>query len=202
MPGSGNFASGRFDGGLMKTERENDVEEILSAADTAEAVARMASEIVEENAGTDELAVVGIHTGGVPLAERLVASLERLGAKPAATGTVDITLYRDDLSQIGPAPIVRATDITFDVAGMTVVLVDDVILTGRTVRAAIDNLMDLGRPRRIELAVLIDRGGRELPMQPDFVGKRVRVERDRIIEVVFGDDGDRVITYPCRAGRR
>jgi pyrimidine operon attenuation protein/uracil phosphoribosyltransferase len=85
---------------------------------------------------------------------------------------------------------------------MTVVLVDDVIFTGRTVRAAIDNLMDLGRPRRIELAVLVDRGGRELPIQPDFVGTRVDVERDRIIEVVFGDDGDRVITYPCPAGRR
>ena len=193
---------GRFDGGLMAIKPEDDVVEILSAADSAHALARMAGEIVEENAGADELAVVGIHTGGVPLAERLVAALERLAARPAATGTVDITLYRDDLSQIGPAPIVRSTDIAFDVAGMTVVLVDDVIFTGRTVRAAIDNLMDLGRPRRIELAVLIDRGGRELPIQPDFVGKRVLVERDRIIEVIFGDDGDRVITYPCRAGRR
>lgn len=186
----------------MATEPEEDVVEIFSAAETADALARIAGEIVEENAGADELAVVGIHTGGVPLAERLVAALERLGARPAATGTVDITLYRDDLSQIGPAPVVRSTDITFDVAGMTVVLVDDVIFTGRTVRAAIDNLMDLGRPRRIELAVLIDRGGRELPIQPDFVGKRVFVEPDRIIEVIFGDDGDRVITYPCRAGRR
>jgi pyrimidine operon attenuation protein/uracil phosphoribosyltransferase len=186
----------------MKPEPEHEVTEILSIADTASAVARIAGEIAAENVGADELAVVGIHTGGVPLAERVAAALEQLGAKPAATGTVDITLYRDDLSQIGPAPIVRATDITFDVAGMTVVLVDDVIFTGRTVRAAIDNLMDLGRPRRIELAVLVDRGGRELPIQPDFVGTRVDVERDRIIEVVFGDDGDRVITYPCPAGRR
>jgi pyrimidine operon attenuation protein/uracil phosphoribosyltransferase len=186
----------------MNSEREYEVSEILSVADTGSAVARMASEIVAENAGAGELAVVGIHTGGVPLAERIVAALEQLGAKPAATGTVDITLYRDDLSQIGPAPVVRSTDITFDVAGMTVVLVDDVIFTGRTVRAAIDNLMDLGRPRRIELAVLVDRGGRELPIQPDFVGTRVDVERDRIIEGRFGDDGDRVITYPCPAGRR
>jgi len=125
-----------------------------------------------------------------------------LGEPPAATGTVDITLYRDDLSQIGPAPVVRSTDVAFDVAGMTVVLVDDVVFTGRTVRAAIDNLMDLGRPKRIELAALIDRGGRELPIQPDFTGKRVNVEPDRIIEVVFGGDGDRVITYRNPAGRR
>jgi pyrimidine operon attenuation protein/uracil phosphoribosyltransferase len=186
----------------MKPKPENEVSEMLSAADTAHAITRIASEIIEENAGADELALVGIHTGGVPLAERLVTALEKLGERPAATGTVDITLYRDDLSQIGPAPIVRSTDITFDVAGMTVVLVDDVVFTGRTVRAAIDNLMDLGRPRRIELAVLIDRGGRELPIQPDFVGKRLDVGRDRIIEVVYGDEGDRVITYLCGAGRR
>jgi pyrimidine operon attenuation protein/uracil phosphoribosyltransferase len=127
---------------------EHEVTEVLSVADTASAVARIAGEIVAENAGADELAVVGIHTGGVPLAERVVAALEQLGAKAAATGTVDITLYRDDLSQIGPAPIVRATDITFDVAGMTVVLVDDVIFTGRTVRAAIDNLMHSAGLRR------------------------------------------------------
>ncbi len=186
----------------MKADKGYEVSEVLSVGDTERAIARMAGEIVEENAGADELAVVGIHTGGVPLAGRLVAALERLGAAPAATGTVDITLYRDDLSQIGPAPVVRSTDVSFDVAGMTVLLVDDVIFTGRTVRAAIDNLMDLGRPRRIELAVLIDRGGRELPIQPDFVGTRVDVGPDRIIEVVFGDDGDRVITYPCPAGRR
>lgn len=182
--------------------KEQDVSEILSKADTAHAVTRIASEIIEMNGGGAGLAVVGIHTGGVPLADRIVAALRQLGEPPAATGTVDITLYRDDLSQIGPAPVVRSTDIAFDVAGMTVVLVDDVIFTGRTVRAAIDNLMDLGRPKRIELAALIDRGGRELPIQPDFTGKRVNVEPDRIIEVVFGDDGDRVITYMQPAGPR
>jgi len=186
----------------MKLKPEDEVQEMLSVVDTAHAITRIASEIIEENAVADELALVGIHTGGVPLAGRLAAALEQLGEKPAGAGTVDITLYRDDLSQIGPAPVVRSTDIAFDVAGMTVVLVDDVIFTGRTVRAAIDNLMDLGRPRRIELAVLIDRGGRELPIQPDFVGKRTEVARDRIIEVVYGEEGDRVITYPSRAGRR
>jgi pyrimidine operon attenuation protein/uracil phosphoribosyltransferase len=177
------------------SERRHGAREILSVADTAHAVTRIASEIIEVNGGCAGLAVVGIHTGGVPLAERLVAALTQLGEPPAATGTVDITLYRDDLSQIGPAPVVRSTDIAFDVAGMTVVLVDDVVFTGRTVRAAIDNLMDLGRPKRIELAALVDRGGRELPIQPDFVGKRVTVGPDRIIEVVFAPEGDRVITY-------
>jgi pyrimidine operon attenuation protein/uracil phosphoribosyltransferase len=186
----------------MSGKPPRDVRELLSAADTAHAVTRIASEIIEMNGGGAGLAVVGIHTGGVPLADRIVAALRQLGEPPAATGTVDITLYRDDLSQIGPAPVVRSTDIAFDVAGMTVVLVDDVIFTGRTVRAAIDNLMDLGRPKRIELAALIDRGGRELPIQPDFAGKRVNVEPDRIIEVVFGDDGDRVISYMQPAGPR
>jgi pyrimidine operon attenuation protein/uracil phosphoribosyltransferase len=186
---------------MLMGDDVRDVVEVLSAADTGHAVIRIASEIIEQNGGGRELAVVGIHTGGVPLAERIVAALEQLGEPPAATGTVDITLYRDDLSQIGPAPVVRSTDVDFDVAGMTVVLVDDVILTGRTVRAAIDNLMDLGRPRRIELAVLVDRGGRELPIQPDFVGKRVSIRPDLIIEVVFGAEGDRVIAYPSQAGR-
>ncbi|UCH77655.1 MAG: bifunctional pyr operon transcriptional regulator/uracil phosphoribosyltransferase PyrR [Candidatus Coatesbacteria bacterium] len=181
-------------------DKPRDVQELLSPADTAHAVTRIASEIVEENGGGAEVAIVGIHTGGVPLADRLVAALGQLGEPPAATGTVDITLYRDDLSQIGPAPVVRSTDVAFDVAGMTVVLVDDVVFTGRTVRAAIDNLIDLGRPRRIELAVLIDRGGRELPIQPDFVGKRVDLGSDRIIEVVFDESGDRVISYLNPAG--
>ncbi len=175
---------------------EQDARELLSPRACARAIKRIAAEVVEENGGGRELAVVGIHTGGVPLAERLRATLAEMGEGPAAAGTVDITLYRDDLSQIGPAPVVRDTDISFDVSGMTVVLVDDVIFTGRTVRAAIDNLMGLGRPRRLELAVLIDRGGRELPIQPDFVGKRVDADADAIIEVIFAADGDRVISYP------
>jgi pyrimidine operon attenuation protein/uracil phosphoribosyltransferase len=179
--------------------------ELLSAADTARAVTRIASEILEENGGAAGVAVVGIHTGGVILAQRLVAALAQLDAPPAATGEVDITLYRDDLEQIGPAPVVRSTDIAFDVSGMTVVLVDDVLFTGRTVRAAIDNLMDLGRPKRIELAVLVDRGGRELPIQADFVGKRVAVGPEDIVEVVFGAGGDRAVSYrrpPRPAGRK
>jgi pyrimidine operon attenuation protein/uracil phosphoribosyltransferase len=176
--------------------------ELMSAAETARAVTRIASEILEKNGGARDLAVVGIHTGGVVLANRLVAALEQLGERPAATGTVDITLYRDDLAEIGPAPVVHATDVGFDVAGMTVVLVDDVVYTGRTVRAAIDNLMDLGRPKRIELAALVDRGGRELPVQPDYVGRRVEVGPDDIVEVVFGDAGDRVLARRRPAGRR
>jgi len=179
-----------------------DSKEILSPAETARAITRIASEVLEENGGADGLAVVGVHAGGVPLAERLVAALAQLGGRPAASGTVDITLYRDDLSQIGPAPVVRDTDIQFDVSGMAVVLVDDVIFTGRTIRAAIDNLMDLGRPKRIELAVLVDRGGRELPIQPDFVGKKLAVGPDRIVEVVFDVQGDRVVVYPRPAGKR
>jgi len=174
--------------------------ELLSPADTAAAIRRLADEIITANGGARGLAVVGIYTGGVILARRLVAALTAAGHPPAAAGTVDITLYRDDLSQIGPAPIVRATDIPFDVEGMTVVLADDVIFTGRTARAAIDNLMDLGRPKRIELAALVDRGGRELPIQPDFVGLRAAVGPAYIVEVLFADDGDRVVTYPRPGG--
>jgi len=167
---------------------------ISDEAQTAAAITAMAEEI-ERQADLATLAVVGIHTGGVLLAHRLLASWAARGKRPAATGTVDITLYRDDLEQIGPAPVIHATDITFDVAGLTVLLVDDVLFTGRTVRAAIDNLMDLGRPRRVMLAVLIDRGGRELPIRADVVGFSTSVREDEIVEVVFGETGDRVVRY-------
>ncbi len=182
--------------------RKPEAEEILSPAETARAVTRIATEILEENGGAGDVAIVGIHTGGVVLAGRLAAALAQLGEPPRATGAVDITLYRDDLSQIGPAPVVRDTAIDFDVSGMTVVLVDDVIFTGRTVRAAIDNLMDLGRPKRVELAVLVDRGGRELPIQPDFTGKKVSVGPDFIIDVNFGEGGDRVLAYRPAASKK
>lgn len=181
--------------------RGGDSRELMSGGEVSAAVERMAGEILTANRAPS-LAVVGIHTGGVRFARLLVEYITRRGAAPAATGAVDITLYRDDLEQIGPAPIVHATDIDFDVSGMTVLLVDDVVFTGRTVRAAIDNLMDLGRPQRIQFAALVDRGGRELPLQPDYIGKRVEVGEDEIVEVVFKSDGACVVAYRRPAGRR
>lgn len=163
---------------------------------TAATIRRLAEEVAAAYGDANDLAVVGVHTGGVMLASRIVAVLTQLNRPPVATGTVDITLYRDDLSQIGPAPIVHATDIRFAVEGMAVLLVDDVIYTGRTARAAINNLMDLGRPKRIQLLALVDRGGRELPIQPDFVGLRTQIGDDYIVEVIFDNAGDRVIARP------
>ena len=181
--------------------RADDSRELMSGKEVFAAVERMAGEILSANRAPT-LAVVGVYTGGVRFARLLVEHLTRRGAPPAATGAVDITLYRDDLEQIGPAPIVHATDINFDVSGMTVLLVDDVVYTGRTIRAAIDNLMDLGRPHQVQFAALVDRGGRELPIQPDYVGKRVAVGEDEIVEVVFTSDGACVVAYRRPAGRR
>lgn len=156
---------------------------------------RMATEILERNGGARELALVGIVTGGAYLAERLAAHIADLeGAKPLV-GTVDITLYRDDVFQGLPKPEIGPTQLAFDLEGVAVVLVDDVLYTGRTVRAALDALMDFGRPRSVQLAVLVDRGLRELPIQADYVGLEVATEptesvRVRLVEA--GDDADRI----------
>lgn len=144
----------------------------------------MADEIVELNAGTDDLIIVGIQRRGVQLAARIVSSIaERENAK-VPLGALDITLYRDDLQTVGPRPVVGPTNIPTDVDGRSVVIVDDVLYTGRTVRAALDELADFGRPKRIALAVLIDRGGRELPIQPDIIGKRVECAPGQRIDVL------------------
>lgn len=154
------------------------------------AIQRMAGEIVERNAGTEGLLLVGIRTRGVPLADRLAAAIEHSDGVAVERGVLDITLYRDDLSTIAPQPVVRETTLP-PLDGRTVVLCDDVLYTGRTVRAALDHLADYGRPRRVELAVLIDRGHRELPIQADFAGETVATTATQVIGVEFDEtDGD------------
>jgi pyrimidine operon attenuation protein/uracil phosphoribosyltransferase len=168
--------------------------QILSADDIRRAITRIAHEIAERNEGVGAVVLVGIRRRGVPLAQRIAATLADFEGERVPVGTLDITLYRDDLGLRWPAPIVRSTNIPIDITGRTVVLIDDVLYTGRTVRAALDALADLGRPARTQLAVLIDRGHRELPIRADFVGKNVPTANDerietRLTEVDGGQDG-------------
>lgn len=154
------------------------------------AIARIAREVVERNDGTDRLVLVGIHRRGVNLAELLGEEIEKSEGGKVPRGTLDITLYRDDLSVIGPRPVIGASDIPADIEGRSVVIVDDVCYTGRTARAAIDHLADFGRPARIYLCVLVDRGGRELPIQPDFVGRHFDVTPTEDVAVLVpAEDG-------------
>ncbi len=164
-----------------------DQKTILTASAVERTLKRMAVEIVELNDGTDNLVVVGIQRRGVQLARRLVALIEASEKISIQQGSLDITLYRDDLQTIGPRPVVGPTDLPWGVDGKKVVIVDDVLYTGRTVRAALDEVADFGRPARIALAVLIDRGGRELPIQPDVVGKRITVSPGDRVDVLVND---------------
>ncbi len=177
----------------------------MNAADIERAVRRLARDIAERarEAGAEkDLAIVGIRRGGVHLANRLRRELAAtLGAEPPL-GTLDIALYRDDLAEQGAAPVIGPTDIRFPVQGKTVVLVDDVLYTGRTVRAALDELVDFGRPRRVWLAVLVDRGGRELPIAADFAGARLEVADLDDVQVRLVEAGapeDAVVVKPRRA---
>ena len=147
------------------------------------AIIRVAHEVVEKNHGIHDLVLVGIRTRGVPLAERLAAEIAKIEDTKVPVGILDITLYRDDLSTLDYQPIVHGTNIDTDITGKTVVLVDDVLYTGRTVRAAMDALIDIGRPQAIQLAVLVDRGHRELPIRADYVGKNVPTSKREIISV-------------------
>ncbi|HXI19856.1 MAG TPA: bifunctional pyr operon transcriptional regulator/uracil phosphoribosyltransferase PyrR [Gemmatimonadales bacterium] len=149
----------------------------------ARALTRMASEIVERGHGTDDLVLVGIQRRGVELAQRLARLVQGLDGRAVPTGKLDITLYRDDLQAIGPRPVIGETQLPGELEGRTVVIVDDVLYTGRTIRAALDELADFGRPRRILLSVLVDRGGRELPIQPDIVGLRQPTGPDERVDV-------------------
>lgn len=160
---------------------------VMDAAGINRALSRLASEIVERNVGTSDLLLVGIRRRGVPLAERIADKIERLEGIRPPTGQLDITLYRDDLSTVGPRPVVNKTEIPIDVTDSTIVLVDDVLYTGRTVRAALDELVDFGRPRRVELAVLIDRGHRELPIQADYIGRDLQTADNEIVKVMLKD---------------
>ena len=164
-------------------------------------LSRIAHEIIERNADLDEVALVGIQTRGVPLAHRLRRLIAERSGEEVALGTVDITFYRDDVQVRGgeaplhAQPVVRATQLDFPLEGRTCVLVDDVLYTGRTIRAAIDALFDYGRPARVQLAVLVDRGHRELPIRPDYVGKNLPTSREERIQVqlVEVDEVDRVL---------
>lgn len=158
---------------------------VLDSAQMRGVIRRLAGEIVERNRGVRDLALIGIVTRGVPLAEALAAEMPRLEGAPVPIGTLDITLYRDDLSTIAPNPVVKASRIPFDPDGRTLVLCDDVLFTGRTVRAALDALLDYGRPRAVQLAVLVDRGHRELPIQADYVGQVVPSSGDEVVKVSF-----------------
>jgi pyrimidine operon attenuation protein/uracil phosphoribosyltransferase len=158
---------------------------VLTRDDLARTLKRIAHEIAEKNPETDALAVVGVHTRGALLARRLHVLLCELTAAELPIGDLDISFYRDDVGAKGPAsqPVVHASHVDFDIAGRTVVLVDDVLYTGRTARAAIDALFDYGRPQRVQLAVLCDRGHRELPIRPDYVGKNLPTAREERVNV-------------------
>ena len=160
---------------------------IMDSAAIKRALSRLASEIVEKNQGAADLYLVGIRRRGVPIAERLRAKIEALEGEAPLYGILDITLYRDDLSTVGANPIVNRTELEHDIEGKNIILVDDVLYTGRTIRAAMDQLMDFGRPRKVQLAVLVDRGRehRELPIQADFIGKVVPTKQTEIIKVML-----------------
>jgi len=158
---------------------------LMSASEIERTLVRLAHEIVEKSNGSEGLALIGIKRRGVPFAERLAGLISGIEKRPVDVGTLDIQFYRDDLSTEGPRPVVMPGAIGFNVEGRDVVLCDDVLYTGRTIRAALDALFDHGRPRRVQLAVLIDRGHRELPIEASYVGKHVPTSSREIIEVKF-----------------
>lgn len=156
---------------------------IMNGHEMQRAIQRMAHEIVEANKGVEDLVLLGVQRRGVPLAVKLAEAINQVEGVEVPRGALDITFYRDDLSTLGPSPQVASTEMPFDVTEKIVILVDDVLYTGRTVRAALDVIMDWGRPKAIRLAVLVDRGHRELPIRPDFVGKNVPTSAKEIIKV-------------------
>ena len=164
---------------------------ILDVDDVRRAMTRIAHEIVERNGGVDDLVLIGIRSRGVPMARRLAGLIEQHEGASVPVGSLDITYYRDDLTRLAHAPIVKRSDLEVDIEGRTVVLTDDVLYTGRTVRAALDALTDHGRPRAVRLAVLVDRGHRELPIRPDFVGKNLPTAADEIVHLRLTETDDR-----------
>lgn len=157
----------------------------MSASEIDRTLVRLAHEILEKSQDLDKLAFIGIRRRGVPLAQRLAAKIEALENRKVPVGILDITLYRDDLSTVGSSPILNATDIPFDITGLDIVMTDDVLYTGRTIRAALDALFHKGRPARVQLLTLIDRGWRELPIEARYVGRMVQTSANEIIEVKF-----------------
>ena len=177
---------------------------IMTAEEIRRATIRISHEIVEKQAGTSGLALVGIQRRGVPLARRIADAIAENEGSTVPVGALDITFYRDDLSLVAQQPVVKGTDLPFDLNGATVVLVDDVLYTGRTIRAAMDALVDFGRPQAIRLAVLVDRGHRELPIRADHVGKNVPTSREEMVKVhleeIDAEDGveiERLVVEPA-----
>ena len=179
------------DGAMQSREKA----QLMDAAAIERVLTRVAHEIVEKNKGTADLVLIGLRSRGVDLARRLSQRLKEIDGVDVPVGALDITLYRDDLGKGGPQPAVRKTEIPFSIENKKVILVDDVLYTGRTTRAAMDGLMDLGRPRAIQLAVLVDRGHRELPIRADYVGKNVPTAKTEQVQVMLQEeDGvDRVV---------
>jgi pyrimidine operon attenuation protein / uracil phosphoribosyltransferase len=165
--------------------REKEV--LMSASEIERTLVRLAHEIVEKHNGIGNLGLIGIRRRGIPIAERLAKHIERIEKTPVPVGTLDITLYRDDLSTVGPKPVVEPRPIGISITAQDIVLCDDVLYTGRTVRAALDALFDQGRPRSVKLLTLIDRGHRELPIEATFVGRRVQTSEQEIIEVKLSE---------------
>jgi pyrimidine operon attenuation protein/uracil phosphoribosyltransferase len=176
---------------------------IMTADEIRRATVRLSHEIVEKQAGTDGLMLVGIQRRGVPLAQRIADAINENEGVRLPVGALDITFYRDDLSMVAQQPVVKGTELPAGIDGRTLVLVDDVLYTGRTIRAAMDALVDFGRPQAIRLAVLVDRGHRELPIRADHVGKNVPTSREELVKVhldeIDGDDGveiERIVDSP------
>jgi pyrimidine operon attenuation protein/uracil phosphoribosyltransferase len=161
--------------------------QIMSASEIDRTLVRLAHEILERTEDLNKLAFIGIRRRGVPLAQRLAAKIEALENRKVPVGILDINLYRDDLSTVGTAPVLNATDIPFSIVGRDIILTDDVLYTGRTVRAALDALFEKGRPARVQLLALIDRGHRELPIEASYVGRMVQTTANEIIEVKFNE---------------
>jgi len=169
--------------------------QIMSASEIERTLVRLAHEMIEKNNGIGDLGLVGIRRRGVPIAQRLASIIQRIEKEPVPVGTLDITLYRDDLSTLGPKPVVQQTEIGFDITDKSIVLVDDVLYTGRTARAAMDALFRHGRPRLVQLCALIDRGHRELPIEAMYVGRKVQTTSREIVEVKLRevDDTEKVL---------
>jgi pyrimidine operon attenuation protein/uracil phosphoribosyltransferase len=165
--------------------RTREKAQLMSASEIDRTLVRLAHEILEKTKNLDQLAFIGIRRRGVPLAQRLAGKIESLEQRKIPVGIVDITLYRDDLSTVADKPVVNTTEIPFSIAGKDIVLMDDVLYTGRTIRAALDALFDQGRPARVQLLALIDRGHRELPIEARYVGRMVQTNEREIIEVKF-----------------
>jgi len=181
--------------GLGRPMRIVEKRQLLSAEEIDRTLKRVAHEIVERTGGAKDLALIGVRRRGVPLSHRLAEAIQDYAKREVPLGSLDITLYRDDLSTVGAHPIVQSTEIPFDVDGRDLVIVDDVLYTGRTIRAAMNGLFDLGRPRRIRLCVLVDRGHRELPIEASFVGRTVETTDTEIVEVRLReiDNEERVV---------